>query len=180
MTVRFSSVKLPKGGNECCQCLRDSLDFSYDRWRHHRSPPSQFRHGTGEDGNILHSPALVISAATVHKIFGPTDLTSTYNAYVPRCVIAPCVVAIAITSNGGRKTGKLRMASVRRIEKVPGSNILASFSISSILESCKKLKGESSHVRGEPYLTFMLRVEIQPSKIPRKLTEHSRCATFAY
>ncbi|GFU25345.1 hypothetical protein TNCV_3054091 [Trichonephila clavipes] len=27
-----------------------------DRWRHHRSPPPQFRHGTEEEGNILQSP----------------------------------------------------------------------------------------------------------------------------
>ncbi|GFT84376.1 hypothetical protein TNCV_1610081 [Trichonephila clavipes] len=32
----------------------------YVRWRHHRSPPPQFRHGTGGDGNILQPPALVV------------------------------------------------------------------------------------------------------------------------
>ncbi|GFW04185.1 uncharacterized protein TNCV_2669501 [Trichonephila clavipes] len=49
-----------------------------DRWRHHRSPPPQLRQGTGGDGNILHSPALVVSAVTTHKNFGPTELTSMY------------------------------------------------------------------------------------------------------
>ncbi|GFT22483.1 hypothetical protein TNCV_3274461 [Trichonephila clavipes] len=48
-----------------------------ERWRHHRSPPPQFRHETEGEGNILQSPALVISA---HKTFEPTDLTSTYSA----------------------------------------------------------------------------------------------------
>ncbi|GFV32790.1 uncharacterized protein TNCV_3312711 [Trichonephila clavipes] len=51
----------------------------YDRWRHHRSPPSQFRHGTGGEGNILQPPALVVSATTAHKTFGSTDLMSTYS-----------------------------------------------------------------------------------------------------
>ncbi|GFS52508.1 RNA-dependent RNA polymerase 1 [Trichonephila clavipes] len=45
------------------------------RWRHHRS--SQFRNGTGGEGNILQPPALVGSTATTHKPFRPTDLTST-------------------------------------------------------------------------------------------------------
>ncbi|GFV12729.1 transposable element Tcb2 transposase [Trichonephila clavipes] len=36
------------------------------------------RHGTEWEENILQSPALVISAATTHKTFRPTDLTSTY------------------------------------------------------------------------------------------------------
>ncbi|GFW27668.1 uncharacterized protein TNCV_765501 [Trichonephila clavipes] len=56
----------------------------YDRRRHHRSPPPQFRHGTGGEGNILQSPALVISAATTHKTFGPTDLTSTYSVFTQK------------------------------------------------------------------------------------------------
>ncbi|GFV17897.1 hypothetical protein TNCV_4494401, partial [Trichonephila clavipes] len=34
-----------------------------DRWRHHVSPPPQFRHGTEGEGNILQSPALVIQPA---------------------------------------------------------------------------------------------------------------------
>ncbi|GFT82009.1 uncharacterized protein TNCV_3909541 [Trichonephila clavipes] len=50
----------------------------YDRWRHHRSPPPQFRHGTGGEGNILQASALVVSTATAHKTFEPTDSTSTY------------------------------------------------------------------------------------------------------
>ncbi|GFV36586.1 hypothetical protein TNCV_2261051 [Trichonephila clavipes] len=49
----------------------------YDRWRHYRSPHPQFRHGTGEEGNILQPPALVVSAATANTTFGHTDLTST-------------------------------------------------------------------------------------------------------
>ncbi|GFY26191.1 hypothetical protein TNCV_355071 [Trichonephila clavipes] len=28
----------------------------HDRWRHHLSPPPQFRHGTGLEGNILQCP----------------------------------------------------------------------------------------------------------------------------
>ncbi|GFX81941.1 liprin-alpha-2 [Trichonephila clavipes] len=35
--------------------------------------------GSGGEGNILQSPAPVVSAATAHKIFGPTDLTNTYS-----------------------------------------------------------------------------------------------------
>ncbi|GFV66811.1 uncharacterized protein TNCV_1780281 [Trichonephila clavipes] len=50
----------------------------YDIWRHHQSPPLQFRHETGGEGNILQPPALMVSAATAHKTFGPTDLKSTY------------------------------------------------------------------------------------------------------
>ncbi|GFV22065.1 uncharacterized protein TNCV_4527501 [Trichonephila clavipes] len=56
----------------------------YDRWRHHRSPPPQFRHRTGGEGNIHQPPALVVSAATAHKTFGPTDLTSTYAVCIRR------------------------------------------------------------------------------------------------
>ncbi|GFT79045.1 hypothetical protein TNCV_3094211 [Trichonephila clavipes] len=57
VTVRFSSVKFLKGMNEYYQSLR----------------------GTGEERNILLFQALVISAATTHKTFGPTYLTSTYS-----------------------------------------------------------------------------------------------------
>ncbi|GFW04663.1 putative DD41D transposase [Trichonephila clavipes] len=49
----------------------------YERWRHHRSPPPQFRHGTGREGNVPQPPALAVSVSTTHKTFGPTDLTST-------------------------------------------------------------------------------------------------------
>ncbi|GFW23182.1 hypothetical protein TNCV_3802821 [Trichonephila clavipes] len=49
------------------------------RWRYHLSPPAQFRHGTGGEGNNLQPPALVVSATTAHKTFRPTDLTSTYS-----------------------------------------------------------------------------------------------------
>ncbi|GFY04655.1 hypothetical protein TNCV_419111 [Trichonephila clavipes] len=48
------------------------------------SPPPQFRHGTGEDGKIYKSPALVVSAATSHKTFRPTDLTSMYSVCTRR------------------------------------------------------------------------------------------------
>ncbi|GFX87792.1 uncharacterized protein TNCV_2190681 [Trichonephila clavipes] len=66
--VRFSSVKFPP--------VRQ-VGILYDRWRNHRSPPPQFRHGIGGEGNILQAPALVGSAETSHKTFGPTDSTST-------------------------------------------------------------------------------------------------------
>ncbi|GFT59324.1 uncharacterized protein TNCV_3892481 [Trichonephila clavipes] len=55
------------------------VELLYDRWRNHLSPPSEFRHGTGGEGNILQPPALVVSAATAHKSFRPTDLTTTYS-----------------------------------------------------------------------------------------------------
>ncbi|GFU08972.1 uncharacterized protein TNCV_1318471 [Trichonephila clavipes] len=51
----------------------------YDRWRHHRSQPPQFRHGTGGEGNVLQPPALVVSAETTHKTFRPTDSTSMHS-----------------------------------------------------------------------------------------------------
>ncbi|GFV40045.1 uncharacterized protein TNCV_2783641 [Trichonephila clavipes] len=56
----------------------------YHRWRHHRSPPPQFRHGIGREGNILQPPALVVSATTTHNTFGPPDLTSTYSVRTRR------------------------------------------------------------------------------------------------
>ncbi|GFY27311.1 hypothetical protein TNCV_2069311 [Trichonephila clavipes] len=34
--------------------------------------------------NILQTPAPVVSAATVHTVFGPTDLTSTYSVCTRR------------------------------------------------------------------------------------------------
>ncbi|GFW52855.1 uncharacterized protein TNCV_2394341 [Trichonephila clavipes] len=43
-----------------------------------RSPSPPFRHGTGGEENILQPPALLISAATIHRTFEPTNLTSTY------------------------------------------------------------------------------------------------------
>ncbi|GFX67616.1 uncharacterized protein TNCV_3933581 [Trichonephila clavipes] len=58
------------------------VGLHYDRWRHHRSPTPQFRHGTGRDGNILRAPALVVSTATAHRTFGPTDLTSKYSVCI--------------------------------------------------------------------------------------------------
>ncbi|GFV22615.1 uncharacterized protein TNCV_2078061 [Trichonephila clavipes] len=56
----------------------------YDRWRHHQSPPPQFRHKSGGEGNILQPPVLVVSAETAHRTFGPTDLTSTYSVCTRR------------------------------------------------------------------------------------------------
>ncbi|GFS76384.1 hypothetical protein TNCV_1620261 [Trichonephila clavipes] len=52
-----------------------------DKWRHHLSPPVQFRHGTEGEGNILQSLRLCDS---VHKTFGPTHLTSTYSVCTRR------------------------------------------------------------------------------------------------
>ncbi|GFU89046.1 uncharacterized protein TNCV_2894941 [Trichonephila clavipes] len=49
----------------------------YNRWRHHRSLSPQLKYENGGEGNILQLPALVVSAATVHKTFEPTDLTRT-------------------------------------------------------------------------------------------------------
>ncbi|GFX37295.1 uncharacterized protein TNCV_76391 [Trichonephila clavipes] len=72
-----------KKGNESCQSLRQ-VGLLYDRWRHHLSPPPQFRHGTGGEGNILQPPEPVVSAATAHKTFGPTDLTNTYSVCTRR------------------------------------------------------------------------------------------------
>ncbi|GFU13162.1 uncharacterized protein TNCV_1445661 [Trichonephila clavipes] len=69
-------VFFSKGRNECCQSMRQ-VEILYDRWRHYLSP--QFRHGTGGERNILQPPAPVVSDATSHKTFGPTDLTSTYS-----------------------------------------------------------------------------------------------------
>ncbi|GFV97058.1 hypothetical protein TNCV_3526441 [Trichonephila clavipes] len=43
-----------------------------------------FPHGTGGEENILQPPALMISATTTHKIFGPFDLTSTYSVCTRR------------------------------------------------------------------------------------------------
>ncbi|GFW63249.1 hypothetical protein TNCV_3476651 [Trichonephila clavipes] len=52
----------------------------YDKWRHHLSPPPQFCHGIGDEGNIFQSPALVIQPTS----FGPTDLTSKFSVCTPR------------------------------------------------------------------------------------------------
>ncbi|GFV92628.1 uncharacterized protein TNCV_1374791 [Trichonephila clavipes] len=52
----------------------------YDRWRHHRSPPPQFRQGTGGEENFLQPPACSCGfSCDRHKTFEPTDLTSTYS-----------------------------------------------------------------------------------------------------
>ncbi|GFW57794.1 uncharacterized protein TNCV_2927131 [Trichonephila clavipes] len=69
-------VSFPKGRNESCQSLRP-VGLLHAIWKPHISTPPQFRHGTGGKENILQPPAPVVSAATAHKTFGPTDLTST-------------------------------------------------------------------------------------------------------
>ncbi|GFX48655.1 uncharacterized protein TNCV_585521 [Trichonephila clavipes] len=76
-------VFFPKGRNESYQSLRQ-VGLLHDRWRIHLSPPPQFRHVTGGEGNILQQPVPVVSAATTHKTFGPTHLTSTYSVYTRR------------------------------------------------------------------------------------------------
>ncbi|GFX03678.1 uncharacterized protein TNCV_2112501 [Trichonephila clavipes] len=71
------AVSFPKGRNESFHSLIH-VALLYDRGRHHLSQPPQFKHGTGEEENILQPSVPVVSAATTHKIF-PTDLTSTYS-----------------------------------------------------------------------------------------------------
>ncbi|GFX62767.1 uncharacterized protein TNCV_3350931 [Trichonephila clavipes] len=56
----------------------------HNRWRHHLFPPPQFRHRTGGERNIFQPPALVVSAATAHKTFGPTDSMSMYSVCIWR------------------------------------------------------------------------------------------------
>ncbi|GFW48380.1 hypothetical protein TNCV_1109431 [Trichonephila clavipes] len=74
MTIRAGKtvvvvVSFTEGRNVSCQSLRQA-GLLHDRWRHHISPPPQFRHGTGEGGgNILQLSAPVVSAATTHKTF---------------------------------------------------------------------------------------------------------------
>ncbi|GFV98335.1 uncharacterized protein TNCV_622941 [Trichonephila clavipes] len=75
MSKNVVVVSFPKGGNKRCQSLRQ-VGLLYDRWRHHLSPASQFRQGTGGEGNILQPPALLVSAVTAHMTFGPTEMSS--------------------------------------------------------------------------------------------------------
>ncbi|GFW99851.1 uncharacterized protein TNCV_3420801 [Trichonephila clavipes] len=75
---------LPKGKERMLPEPVRQKGLLYGRWRHHLSPPPQIRHGTGWEGNILQSPAPVVSAATAHKTFGPTDLTRTYSVCTRR------------------------------------------------------------------------------------------------
>ncbi|GFX18693.1 hypothetical protein TNCV_3018511 [Trichonephila clavipes] len=80
MLVIVNVMSFPKGRNECCQSLR-LVGLLYDRWRHHVSPPPQFRHGAGKEGNILQP---------LHLCFvlqPPIDLTSTYSVCTPREVL---------------------------------------------------------------------------------------------
>ncbi|GFT30030.1 uncharacterized protein TNCV_715021 [Trichonephila clavipes] len=71
-------VSFSMGKNESCQSLRQVGSLHY-RWRHHLSPLPQFRHGARGERNILQPPAPAVSAATAHKAFGSTDLTSMYS-----------------------------------------------------------------------------------------------------
>ncbi|GFW63116.1 uncharacterized protein TNCV_4454641 [Trichonephila clavipes] len=84
--VRFSSVRFLKEGRNVARACETQVGLLYDRWRHHRSPPPQFRHGTGGEGSVLQPPALVVSAATAQKTCGPTDLTSTYSVCTQRVI----------------------------------------------------------------------------------------------
>ncbi|GFY29978.1 uncharacterized protein TNCV_4072911 [Trichonephila clavipes] len=78
-------VSFPKGRNESCQNLRH-VGLLHNRWRHHPCPPPQFRHGTGGVENILQPSVLEVCAATSHKTFGPTVLTSTYSVCTRRVI----------------------------------------------------------------------------------------------
>ncbi|GFV61813.1 hypothetical protein TNCV_4447281 [Trichonephila clavipes] len=71
-------MSFSKRRNASSQSLR-TVALLRDRWSHHLSPLLQFRQRTGWEGNILQPPALLVSAATTHKTFGLTDLTSTYS-----------------------------------------------------------------------------------------------------
>ncbi|GFW59623.1 hypothetical protein TNCV_2756321 [Trichonephila clavipes] len=72
-SVVVDVVSFPERRKEICESLRH-VGLLHDRWRHHLSPPPQFRHGL--EGQ--HS-ASVVSAATTHRTFGPNDLTSRYS-----------------------------------------------------------------------------------------------------
>ncbi|GFT76590.1 uncharacterized protein TNCV_3678271 [Trichonephila clavipes] len=89
MVVVAAAVSFPKGKNESCQSLKQ-VGLLYDRWRHHLSPPPQFRHGTGGEVNILQHHTRVVSAATAHKTFGPADFPST----------TPCVLGGYLVASG--------------------------------------------------------------------------------
>ncbi|GFV68123.1 uncharacterized protein TNCV_1874051 [Trichonephila clavipes] len=67
---------LPGGKDESYQSMRQ-VGLLHDRCRHHLSPAPQFWLENGGEGNILQPPAPVVSAATTHKTFGPTDFTRT-------------------------------------------------------------------------------------------------------
>ncbi|GFU15891.1 uncharacterized protein TNCV_2368271 [Trichonephila clavipes] len=75
---------LPKGKERMLPEPVRLVGLLYHRWRHHLSAPPPFRHGIGGKGYIFQPPALVVSAATAYKIFGPTDLTSTYSLCIRR------------------------------------------------------------------------------------------------
>ncbi|GFX19040.1 uncharacterized protein TNCV_323441 [Trichonephila clavipes] len=81
--VVAAAVSFPKGRNESCQSLRQ-VGLLDNRWRHRLSPPPQFRHGTGGEGNVLHPLAPMVSAAATHKTFGLTNLTRSYSVCTRR------------------------------------------------------------------------------------------------
>ncbi|GFT25641.1 hypothetical protein TNCV_1965511 [Trichonephila clavipes] len=68
----------PTGGDEAVQ--PDTGCSSVRQIAAPLSPPPQFRHRTGGEGSIVLPPALMFSAATAHKTFGPIDLTSMCSA----------------------------------------------------------------------------------------------------
>ncbi|GFU91881.1 uncharacterized protein TNCV_3192651 [Trichonephila clavipes] len=92
-------VSFAKGRNESCQSLRQ-VGLLYDRWRYHLSPPPQFWHGTGREGDILQPPAPVASATIAHKTFETTDLTSAYSVCTRR-----------VFGSIGHRTQTLRMGA---------------------------------------------------------------------
>ncbi|GFU83716.1 uncharacterized protein TNCV_523101 [Trichonephila clavipes] len=78
-------IKKSHLGSERVAAIQDiEVGLLYDRWRHYLYPPPQFRHGTEGEGNIFQPRELVVSVATAHKTFRPTDLTSTYSMYTRR------------------------------------------------------------------------------------------------
>ncbi|GFT66690.1 hypothetical protein TNCV_1961471 [Trichonephila clavipes] len=69
-----SSLRLSNRTKE----MYEEVGLFYDKWRCNQFRYPQFRLGTRGEGNILHSPAPVVSAAMAYKIFGPIALMSTY------------------------------------------------------------------------------------------------------
>ncbi|GFW77165.1 hypothetical protein TNCV_2725951 [Trichonephila clavipes] len=71
MRVKFSENSLMDAMDAGVCGLTENAQgsmFTYvGRCRHHRTPSPQFRHGLRGEENILHLPALVVSAATAHK-----------------------------------------------------------------------------------------------------------------
>ncbi|GFU82390.1 hypothetical protein TNCV_2462731 [Trichonephila clavipes] len=68
---------------QSCQSLRQ-VGLLYNRRRHHLSPPPQFRHGTGGEGNIFSSPLHPGFLLRPTTRLSDTDLTSTYSVCTRR------------------------------------------------------------------------------------------------